>query len=67
MEDRPLWCPRCLSKFPDIRGVIYPDGNVNDGYRCMHDCHLGVGYDPNVLVLTVEDRDFLQIMSIAVD
>ena len=63
--DRPDRCPRCLSKFADIKGVIYPNGNANDGFQCDDPWHLGVGYDPNILVLTEEDRAFLKEMLVA--
>jgi len=64
--DRPAICPRCASKYPDLRGVIYPNGNANDNFQCDDPWHRGVAYDPNILSLTAEDVTFLHEMCIKV-
>jgi len=55
--DRPLVCPKCLSQHEDIHGVIYVEGCFAG--QCEDPWHRGDLYDPNVLDLTAEDRDFL--------
>jgi len=56
--DWPKVCPTCLSKYADIRGMVYPAGGAT-GDRCEHEWHKGEGYDPSVLNLTDDDRAFL--------
>jgi hypothetical protein len=62
--DYPEKCPKCLSKFSDIRGVIYPSGNANDNFQCDDVWHRGPGYSPDVLILTLADQEFLAEMNI---
>jgi hypothetical protein len=54
----PTLCPKCLSRYPDIRGMIFPVGSC-DGTQCEDGWHKGPDYDPNVLVLTEKDRVLL--------
>jgi len=56
--NRPLTCPRCLSRFIDIHGMVYAAGS-SVGVRCEHDWHQGPDYNPNELKLTDDDRAFL--------
>lgn len=53
-------CPFCYSKFRDIRGMVYPPNGDYHGTLCTHAWHLGPNYNPNVLKLTPEDRQFLK-------
>lgn len=57
MEHSPI-CPQCLSKYPDIRGLLYAVGQVV-GQQCADGWHNGPGYDPSVLHLTAFDEEFL--------
>ena len=57
MERLPI-CPGCLSKWPDIKGLVYSAG-ATVGTQCADEWHRGVGYDPNKLDLTDADREFL--------
>jgi hypothetical protein len=54
----PTLCPKCLSKYPDIRGMLYPLGSYI-GDQCEDDWHKGASYDPNVFILSDADRDLL--------
>ena len=54
----PTLCPKCMSRYPDIRGMIYPVGSYI-GDQCQDAWHKGAGYDPNVLTLTDADRSLL--------
>jgi hypothetical protein len=56
--DYPDICPKCLSKYPDIHGMIYGVGQYI-GRQCEDDWHRGQNYNPNELVLTADDRTFL--------
>ena len=58
VERSPI-CPSCLSKWEDIRGVIYPVGSY-DGRQCANIWHLGSQYDPDKWDLSPDDRAFLQ-------
>ncbi len=53
MEHLPL-CPRCLSKFKDIRGMIFI-GGIPMG-QCEDNWH---GKDPELFLLTEKDQEFL--------
>lgn len=57
MERSPI-CPNCLSKFSDIRGMLYRDGKPI-GERCEDDWHRGAGYDPNRWELSSSDIAWL--------
>ena len=56
--ERSLICPGCLSRYEDIRGLIYVVG-VAVGTRCENDWHLGATYNPNRWELSEFDREFL--------
>ncbi len=64
MSDRPNMCPGCNSRYHDVRGQIFPVGNVA-GYRCEHPWHCNNGCDPSVLNLTEADKKFLSDQRIA--
>ena len=55
--ERPSVCPACLSKYEDIRGMVYPAGSFQ-GATCKDSWHRGAEY-PNELQLTPEDQKFL--------
>ena len=61
--DTPELCPRCLSKYEEIHGMIYVFGSVI-GTRCDHDWHYGAGYEPSKIVLTDSDREFLRDLKV---
>ena len=63
MERSPI-CPRCLSKFPDIRGLIYTMGD-RVGKQCEDVWQRGVEYDPDRWVLTPFDEEFLSEQKIS--
>lgn len=56
--ERPPICMVCLSKYPDIHGMVYAPG-ATLGVPCDDDWHRGVGYDPNKWKLTAFDEEFL--------
>jgi len=57
MERSPI-CASCLSKYPDIRGLIYSEGNPV-GVQCSNVWHNGPNYDPDRWVLSPFDFEFL--------
>ena len=57
MEHAPI-CATCLSKWPDIRGLVYGPGETV-GRQCEDIWHRGIGYDPNKWVLSAFDEEFL--------
>ena len=57
MERSPI-CPNCLSKYPEIRGQVYPSGGYL-GTRCEDVWHKGAEYDPNKWDLSAFDQEFL--------
>lgn len=58
-------CPTCFSKYPEIHGILYPAGSY-DGHKCEDAWHRGASYNPDVLVLTKEDRALMKLARIAV-
>ena len=58
-------CPKCLSRFRDIHGMVYPSGS-HEGTPCENDWHKGPDYDPSILVLTVADKALLKLARIKV-
>jgi hypothetical protein len=63
MERSPI-CPGCLSKYEDIKGLVYRDGNPV-GEQCSDVWHRGVTYNPDRWVLTAYDEEFLSEQHIA--
>ena len=63
--ERPEVCPYCLSKYTDIRGLVYGPGD-RVGTQCPNDWHRGPGYDPNVFKLSAFDEEFLAEQKISV-
>lgn len=59
----PTLCPKCLSRYPDIRGMIYPVGSYI-GKQCEDGWHRGPDYDPSVLTLTISDKQLLRDLDI---
>ncbi len=57
MERLPI-CPNCLSRWPDIRGMIFAVGSTAST-QCDHIWHHGAEYDPNRWVLSAFDEEFL--------
>jgi hypothetical protein len=57
MERSPI-CATCLSKYPDIRGLVYFPGQVV-GTQCPDAWHRGADYDPDKWVLSAFDEEFL--------
>ena len=64
MERSPV-CPSCLSKYADIRGMLYPCGSYV-GYQCEDIWHRGAEYDPNTLFLNDADIAMLKDWGIGV-
>jgi hypothetical protein len=64
MERSPV-CPKCLSKFLDIRGCIYHGKTAST--ICEDAWHRGADYNPDVLVLTAQDRDFLASVKVSLE
>jgi hypothetical protein len=62
----PVTCPRCASRFRNIRGVIFAAGST-DSSICENGWHLGPDYDPDTLNLTDEDRVLLYRMGVRGD
>jgi hypothetical protein len=58
MERSPI-CPNCLSKFAEIHGMLYRNGNPV-GERCENTWHLGAEYNPDRWVLSAFDEEFLE-------
>ena len=58
MERSPV-CPTCISKYDDIKGMVYGPGEVS-GHQCTDSWHLGCNYDPNRWVLSPFDFEFLE-------
>ena len=56
-------CPTCLSKYPDIKGLIYAYGSAY-GTQCADLWHKGSDYDPSVLKLTTSDKQLLRDLDI---
>lgn len=56
---RPDRCPKCQSGFTDIRHVIFPKEDHTRSYQCDDSWHKP-GYDPDILVLTDDDRKMLK-------
>ena len=50
-------CPTCCSRFRSIHGMIF--NTDAQSHQCDDVWHRGESYDPNILQLTCEDRDFL--------
>jgi hypothetical protein len=65
MLERPSVCPACISKYPDIHGMIYGVGQYI-GRQCENNWHRGQNYNPNELVLTADDRKFLSKQNIKI-
>ena len=55
----PTLCPSCLSKYQDIRGLLYAYGSAF-GVQCEDGWHRGANYNPDVLVLSDTDRAMLK-------
>jgi hypothetical protein len=65
MERSPI-CPKCLSKYLDIRGCIFHAGKTASEI-CEDVWHRGAEYNPDVLVLTAKDREFLASLKISLE
>ena len=64
--NRPERCPGCCSKYPNIRGSVYPEGsNWADCKRCENTWHYE-GY-PDILILNMDDRALLRGFLISLD
>lgn len=63
--ERPPLCPTCLSKWPEIHGMIYHDGQPT-GDRCENTWHLGAEYNPDRWELSAFDEEFLSEQHISV-
>ena len=63
MEHTPI-CPKCLSRFVTIHGLIYTNGNLV-GERCEDVFHRGPDYDPDRWVLSAQDEEFLSTQHIS--
>ena len=57
MERSPI-CPNCLSKFCDIKGLLYVSGSPV-GVQCTDNWHLGPEYNPDRWELSAGDEEFL--------
>jgi hypothetical protein len=57
MEHSPI-CAQCLSKYRNIRGLLYAPGS-HVGVQCDDIWHKGWDYDPNKWVLSPFDLEFL--------
>lgn len=53
-------CPQCYSKYRNIRGMVWPEGEYANSRPCEHPWHKGENYDPNVLDLTEDDKKMLR-------
>jgi hypothetical protein len=62
--ERPELCPKCLSKWVNIRGLLYGPGDVV-GTQCDGSWHLGENYDPDRWVLSAADEKFLETQRIS--
>lgn len=60
----PELCPTCYSRFTDIHNMIFPVGSY-EGHPCVDTWHKGPAYDPDVLVLTQEDKKFLKSQKVS--
>ena len=63
MERSPI-CPNCLSKYAEIHGMLYRNGNPV-GERCEDSWHLGAEYNPDRWVLSAFDEEFLSEQKVA--
>jgi hypothetical protein len=57
-------CPRCLSVFKDIRGVVYTSATSMDSYRCEDLWHGGHVVISGVVEWTEDDVELLRQMGI---
>ena len=64
MERSPI-CPKCLSKDPLIRGLIYTMGD-RVGKQCEDLFHCRSDYNPDRWDLTAYDEEFLSEQHISV-
>ena len=64
MEHSPI-CPKCLSRFVEIHGLIYHQGSPV-GERCEDAFHRGPGYDPDRWILSAQDEEFLAEQKISI-
>ena len=61
MPEYPDHCPTCHSNHPDIHGQVFKPGPVYDGGQpCENVWHKGKNYNPDMLLLTIEDIDWLK-------
>jgi hypothetical protein len=63
MERSPI-CPQCLSKWPDIKSLLYTAGQ-HVGQPCEDVWHKGSNYDPDRWVLSAQDEEFLETQRIS--
>jgi transposase-like protein len=57
-------CPRCLSHYRSIHGVIFRESSSYLSDPCDHNWHRGPNYQPEVLNLTEEDEVFMRGLKI---
>ena len=63
MERSPI-CVTCLSKYPDIRGLVYTPG-MTVGLQCGDTWHLGAEHNPDRWVLSAFDTEMLAELHIS--
>lgn len=62
--ERMSFCPRCRSRYPDIRGVVYVSDTSMDSYRCEDLWHKGHVVISGEIDWTEDDIELMRQMGI---